>query len=169
MSCGVGHRHRSDPLLLGLWHGLAATAPMWPLAWESPYATRVAQEMAKKTKTKTKEKLNKTEIPGVDTEKTDLWSAPALLMRPGRFGSHGSRMGSISQTRSTAWVPKRSLEGEPAKSTSFTPDHPQVLTGFGVSSETYHWQANTKMLQITQNHWRFRDQDPGGILKELDL
>jgi len=47
MSCGVGSRCRSDPALLWLWHRLAGTAPIQPLAWEPPYATGVAQEMAK--------------------------------------------------------------------------------------------------------------------------
>ena len=36
-SCGVGHRHGSDPALLWLWP--AAAAPIGPLAWEPPYAT----------------------------------------------------------------------------------------------------------------------------------
>ena len=31
-----------------LWHRLAATAPIQPLAWESPYAAGAAQEMAKR-------------------------------------------------------------------------------------------------------------------------
>jgi len=39
-----------DPELLWLWHRLAATAPIRPLAWESPYATGAAQEMAKRQK-----------------------------------------------------------------------------------------------------------------------
>ena len=37
MSCAVGHRHGSDPLLLWLWHRLAAAALNLPLAWELPY------------------------------------------------------------------------------------------------------------------------------------
>ena len=48
MSCGVGHRRSSDLALLWFWHRLAATAPIGPLAWESPYATGAALEMAKK-------------------------------------------------------------------------------------------------------------------------
>ena len=40
MSCGVGHRHGSDPAWL--WHRLAATALIQPLAWEPPYAVGVA-------------------------------------------------------------------------------------------------------------------------------
>ena len=42
MSCGVGSRHSSDPLLLWLWHRSVATAPIRPLAWEPPYAASVA-------------------------------------------------------------------------------------------------------------------------------
>ena len=48
MSCGVGCRRCSDPPLLWLWHRLAATTPIRPLAWEPPYAVGAAQEMAKK-------------------------------------------------------------------------------------------------------------------------
>ena len=44
-----------DPALLWLWCRLAATAPIRPLAWEPPYATGAAQEMAKK-RPKRKEK-----------------------------------------------------------------------------------------------------------------
>ena len=52
VSCGVGCRRGSHPALLCLWHRLAATALIRPLAGEPPYAVRVAQEMAKKTQTK---------------------------------------------------------------------------------------------------------------------
>ena len=48
MSCGVGCRRGSDPMLLWLWHRSAATAPIGPLAWEPPCAAEVAQEMAKR-------------------------------------------------------------------------------------------------------------------------
>ena len=54
MSCGVGRRGGSDPALLWLWRSLAATAPIRPLAWEPPYATGAAQEMAKRQKKKKK-------------------------------------------------------------------------------------------------------------------
>ena len=51
MSCGVGHRGGWDLVLLWLWCRLVATAPIRPLAWESPYAVGVALEKAKnKTK-----------------------------------------------------------------------------------------------------------------------
>ena len=54
VSCGVGCRHGSDPALLWLWHRLAATAPIRPLAWEPPYATETAQEMVKTKQNKKK-------------------------------------------------------------------------------------------------------------------
>ena len=56
MSCGVGHRHGSDPTLLWLWCRPAATAPIRPLAWEPPYAVGAALEK------KTKKKLTKTSV-----------------------------------------------------------------------------------------------------------
>ena len=46
MSCGVGHRRGSDPVLLWLWP--AATAPIGPLAWETPYTEGAALKRKKK-------------------------------------------------------------------------------------------------------------------------
>ena len=48
MSYGVGCRHGSDPILLWLWCRPVATVMIRPLAWEPPYATEAAQEMAKR-------------------------------------------------------------------------------------------------------------------------
>ena len=42
MSCGVGHRHGSDPMFLWLWYRLVAAALIQPLACEPPHATGVA-------------------------------------------------------------------------------------------------------------------------------
>ena len=50
VSCGVGHKHGSDPTLLWLWHRLAALAPIRPLAWEPPYAAGANLEKTKKKK-----------------------------------------------------------------------------------------------------------------------
>ena len=61
MSCGVGRRCRSDLALLWLWHRLAATALVRPLAWEPPNATGAAQRNSKKTKEK---KIHKTHSRG---------------------------------------------------------------------------------------------------------
>ena len=50
MSCGVGCRCGSYPVLLWLWRRPAATALIRPPAGEPPYAVGVAQEMAKRQK-----------------------------------------------------------------------------------------------------------------------
>ena len=42
--CELWFRWGSDPTLLWLWCGLAAAAPIRPLAWELPYAAGVALE-----------------------------------------------------------------------------------------------------------------------------
>ena len=42
MSCGVGCRHGSDPVLLWLWRRLAAAALIQLLAWELPYGVGVS-------------------------------------------------------------------------------------------------------------------------------
>ena len=59
MSCGVGHRRSSDPVLLWLWLWLAAVAPIRRLAWEPPYATDVALKGKKKKRKKEKRKRKK--------------------------------------------------------------------------------------------------------------
>ena len=57
MSYGVGRRRGLDPTLLWLWRRPTATALIRPLAWEPPYAVRVALK-GKKTKKKKKDKDN---------------------------------------------------------------------------------------------------------------
>ena len=42
VSCGIGHRHSLDPMLLWLWCRVAAATLIQPLAWEPPYAASVA-------------------------------------------------------------------------------------------------------------------------------
>ena len=37
VSCGVGRRHNSDPVLLWLWRRPPATVHIQPLAWEPPF------------------------------------------------------------------------------------------------------------------------------------
>ena len=51
-----------DPALLCLWRRPAAAAPIRPLAWEPPYATGAALEMAKRQK---KKKKNNSGVPFV--------------------------------------------------------------------------------------------------------
>ena len=59
MSCGVGCRCGSDPVLLWLWRRPVATAPIGPLAWEPPYAAGAALEKTKRQKKKKKKKRKK--------------------------------------------------------------------------------------------------------------
>ena len=59
MSCGVGHRHGSDPALLWLWGRPAAGALIRPLAWELPYAVDAALKRERKKKKKVKKKKEK--------------------------------------------------------------------------------------------------------------
>ena len=59
VSCGVGRRCGSDPMLLWLWRRLVATDPIQPLAWEPPYAAGAAQEIATTTTTKKDKKKKK--------------------------------------------------------------------------------------------------------------
>ena len=54
MSCGVGCRRGSDPMLLWLWYRPEATGPIQPLTWEPPYAAGVALEKAERQKIKIK-------------------------------------------------------------------------------------------------------------------
>jgi len=56
VSCGVGRRRGLHPELLWLWHRAVATAPIRPLAWESPYAVGAALEKEKRQKKKKKKK-----------------------------------------------------------------------------------------------------------------
>ena len=52
MSCGVGHRHGSDLMLLWLWCRPTAIALTGPLAWEPPYAVSAALKRQKQKQKK---------------------------------------------------------------------------------------------------------------------
>ena len=52
MSCGVGCRCSSDPVLMWLWCRLAATALIRPLAWEPPHASTALKRQKQKIKQK---------------------------------------------------------------------------------------------------------------------
>ena len=56
MSCGVGHRHGSDPALLWLCHRLASVILIQPLAWEPAYVAGVALKSKKKKKERERER-----------------------------------------------------------------------------------------------------------------
>ena len=73
VSYGVGRRCSSDPALLWLWCRLVATAPIRPLAWESPCATGAALEKAKRKKKEVHPNVKK----------------PRLSKNPLRLGAEG--------------------------------------------------------------------------------
>ena len=72
LSCGVGHRWGSDPMLLWLWCKPAAVALIRPLAWELPYAMGTALKRKEKKKKKKKEKKKK--------KKKELCDEPGFLV-----------------------------------------------------------------------------------------
>ena len=80
MSCGVGRRRGTDPALLWLWCRPVAMAPIRPLAWEPPYATGEAQEMAKKRQKKKKGQKKKKEKKRKKKEGFKELSAGTLLV-----------------------------------------------------------------------------------------
>ena len=77
MSCGVGHRQVSDLVLLWLWYRLAATAPIRPLAWDSPYAAGVAL----KKKTKDRDVKRKQRLQWYKARSQGLWAASGSWKR----------------------------------------------------------------------------------------
>ena len=56
-------------MLLWLWCKPGATVPIWPLAWEPPYATGVALRRQKKKKKKKKRERNEGHIKTISGEK----------------------------------------------------------------------------------------------------
>ena len=59
MSCDVGHRHGSDPLLLWLGWRLADAALVRSLVWEFPYALCVALKTHTQKKKKKEDNMRK--------------------------------------------------------------------------------------------------------------
>ena len=59
MSCGVGRRRGSDPVLLWLWCRPAAIALIRPLTWEPQYATGAALKRQKDKNKKPPKSRNK--------------------------------------------------------------------------------------------------------------
>ena len=84
VSCGVGCRHCSDPVLLWLWHRPVATVPIRPLAWEPPYAVGAAlkdkdQKQKLRKKKKTQPGTASKAYPGYQRKGT----LPLFLIQPG--------------------------------------------------------------------------------------
>ena len=48
VSCGLGHRRGSDPVLLWLWCRLETETQIKPLAWELPFALTLKKKKKKR-------------------------------------------------------------------------------------------------------------------------
>ena len=69
MSCGVGHRRGSDPMLLWLWRRPAAVTPIGPLAWEPPYDEGAALKRQKTKKKRRRRKcINTPSLPSIPVQ-----------------------------------------------------------------------------------------------------
>ena len=84
MSCGIGLRCSSDPVLLWLQHRPVPVAPVQPLAWELPYV--VGMVPPKKTK-KTRNKTNKQKKRGDTHTHTTFKKTKRPTKQVQKFGS----------------------------------------------------------------------------------
>ena len=90
MSCGVGHRHGSDPVLPWLWRRLAAASSIRPLAWELPYTTGTAL----KRKKQKKEKRKKNDDGGISEKEMKVELGALEFFRQGEVDLAAQAMGS---------------------------------------------------------------------------
>ena len=97
MSCGIGHRLGSDPVLLWLWHRPAATAPTRSLAWEPPYAVDVALKRQKTKKITQNTNCLMQKAGGVGG--WDLKNKKTFTNRRGKTGRGGERHEKITASR----------------------------------------------------------------------
>ena len=81
----VGQRRGSDPALLRLWRRPAATAPIWPLAWEPPCATSAALGKAKRQKQTNKPNKTKNRTTEMDNNCLILY---ACISQTPRYKKH---------------------------------------------------------------------------------
>ena len=110
MSCGVGHRHISDPVLLWLWCRPAAVTPIGPLAWEPAYAAGAALKKKKKKRKRkrlsrekncqNKTKQNKTKLLSPQTPLPELYCEKCPKAERQVSSSLGSILSRVSHTLS---------------------------------------------------------------------
>ena len=81
VSCGLGHRRGSDPMLLWLWWRLAAAAWIPPLAWELPCAVGAALK-----KKQNKQANNNNNKPSKII--LDLYNVEMMSFAANTFGLH---------------------------------------------------------------------------------
>ena len=105
MSCGVGHRCSSDPVLLWLWCRPKATALIRPLAWELPYAAGAVLKSRKKKKKHTKQQQQQNK-----TKQNTTWELTLWRIREKIYLAKGTSQRSGIRKN---WVPSRN--GKKAK------------------------------------------------------
>ena len=71
MSCGVGHRHGSDLVLL--WHRPAAAALIQPLALELPFGAGAALKRQKKERERKKERKKESQTDRQKERKSSMY------------------------------------------------------------------------------------------------
>ena len=96
MSCGVGHRHSVDLLLLWLWCRPAAAALIRPLAWELPYTMGVALKKDKKREKKERERERKEGRKEGKNERTSEQGNAQMTHLPQEFGRCATALISIT-------------------------------------------------------------------------
>ena len=84
MSCGVGCRLGSDPMLW-LWHRPAAVAAVQPLAQELLYATGAAIKRKGKKKKRQEYRLRLLNLPKIASYTAELWLQPLFWSNPDPF------------------------------------------------------------------------------------
>ena len=112
MSCGIGHRHSSDPQLLWLWCRPAAAAPIGPLVWEFPYAVGVALKSQKEKKRKEKKERKERKEGRKEGNRNRLIIAPKVISQMSKvqtfssFVVHHTFSDTITHTTYIFWVIK---------------------------------------------------------------
>ena len=99
ISCGIGRRHGSDPKLLWLWCRPMTAAPVWPLAWEFPYASGAALK-SKQTKKNQKTSYSK------EIFKSTLWCFSLMITSSSSLLSAPMQVAQIIEPNTT-WEMRR--------------------------------------------------------------
>ena len=107
MSCGVGHRCGSDPVLLWLCCRLAAVALNLPQAWELPGVAGVALKSKTITTKMKKKKKPAVQVPGETGQKA--WPYPRGVRRtdPKNGAGLGGRVQRGLPSRLDSWTSGR--------------------------------------------------------------
>ena len=156
MSCGVGHRHGTDPTLLWLWRRPAAVAPIRLLAWELPYAAGVALKRQKNKQKKISVYLYHCFLKNTNFD-DDL---PGYKLKCFGAPSWPSRWGSVIVT-AVGWVRSLAQEVLHATSTASPPPKKKKKKMFFIKYFTMYRSA---LASPRWNRWGQND-----TTKETDM